>query len=292
MPVIPAGLGPGGRIDAWTAPVPRLVVCDVDGTLIGPGHHVGEGVAEAVLHLQALGIHVGVSTGRPWAGLGLVVEPLGLAGHHVLHNGAEVRDGTGRIVHTEAIAPDAVERLVATTVAHGWYTEVYAGDGWWVSDEREVSHIHAAMLGADPSGLIDQLDLGDADVPRVMLTSSRAEVPALLSTARDQGLSASTALAPATPDLVFVSVTRRGTDKGSGVRHAAAAAELELDRIAAIGDAANDMPMLGLVGTGIAMGQAEADVRAGAHLVAPDVADRGAASALAALGRLGDRRAA
>jgi len=53
--------------------------------------------------------------------------------------------------------------------------------------------------------------------------------------------------------------------------------------VAAIGDAGNDRSMLAVVGTAIAMGQAEPEIRAAAHLVTRSVDEDGVATALDAL---------
>jgi hydroxymethylpyrimidine pyrophosphatase-like HAD family hydrolase len=48
----------------------------------------------------------------------------------------------------------------------------------------------------------------------------------------------------------------------------------------AVGDAANDLPLLAVAGTAIAMGQAAPEIIAASHLVAPGVDAYGAAVAL------------
>jgi hydroxymethylpyrimidine pyrophosphatase-like HAD family hydrolase len=56
-----------------------------------------------------------------------------------------------------------------------------------------------------------------------------------------------------------------------------------MERTAAIGDEVNDLSMLAVAGSAIAMGQAAASIQEAAHLVVPEVDAHGVAVALDAL---------
>ena len=48
---------------------PKMLVCDVDGTLLDPAGHLSERTANAVATLLAAGVHVVLASGRILAGL-------------------------------------------------------------------------------------------------------------------------------------------------------------------------------------------------------------------------------
>ena len=107
-------------------------------------------------------------------------------------------------------------------------------------------------------------------------------VDELLTGLRAMGLVAETSTSPVFPGDEFLNVTSPQADKGRAVQWAADHLGIGIDGVVAVGDGLNDLSMLTVAGTAIAMGQAPAVVRETAHLIVPEVAADGVAHALAA----------
>src|SRR5690606_27780229 len=75
----------------------------------------------------------------------------------------------------------------------------------------------------------------------------------------------------------LVEGTAHGVDQGLGVVHLCELMGVDPARILAIGDSDNDIPMLQVAGTAVAMGNASPGVLAVADYVAPPVDEDGAA---------------
>ena len=77
----------------------KLIVSDMDGTLLNEGHEVSLETEEALRAAKARGVKVVLSTGRPYAGLGQYKERLaGLVDYTASYNGALVEDvATGKL---------------------------------------------------------------------------------------------------------------------------------------------------------------------------------------------------
>jgi hypothetical protein len=56
----------------------RLMLADVDGTLVTPDKVLTDRAIEAVHHLHDAGIRLAVTSGRPPRGMAMLVKPLGL----------------------------------------------------------------------------------------------------------------------------------------------------------------------------------------------------------------------
>lgn len=82
----------------------------------------------------------------------------------------------------------------------------------------------------------------------------------------------------------FCDVIPAGGGKPAGIAAVRARWGLAPEECVAFGDGGNDVPMFGCVGTSVAMGNAAADVRAAATMVAPDVDDDGLLAACRELG--------
>jgi Cof subfamily protein (haloacid dehalogenase superfamily) len=282
---LPPHVLPGGRFDRWRPACPRYVVCDVDGTLVGPDAHATAEVVEAVARAQAAGVRVGFATGRMRDAVSTLATQLGASGPHVFHNGAEVR-AEGRTVASWTVEPWQVDALLR--LARGrddTYVEIYTEDRYLASSLDERARPHWSILGRGPDGVLaGAADLAGAQVLKATFAIFEdTALQPVVDGIGDLGLLAGTAGSPLTPDLVFVNATDPAADKGRALAAAAGHLGVDLDAVVAIGDAHNDLPMLAIAGTAIAMGQADPEVIAAAHLVVPDVDAHGVAVALAAV---------
>jgi Cof subfamily protein (haloacid dehalogenase superfamily) len=283
--MLPAGLFPGGRFEEWQPRPVRYVVCDVDGTLIGPEELSTPAVAQAIQRAQRAGIRVGFATGRMRDGVSDLQQQLGASGPHVLHNGAEVRaDGT--TVASWTLTPPQVDALLALAHQHDdLYLEVYGESGFHVSAMDERARPHWELLRAEPLGVLRRAaDLGDVPVPKATFAVfTDAALDWLEERLASMDAEVGTAGSPRTPGMVFTNVNRPGATKGAAIMAAAEHLAIGAEEVAAIGDAGNDRSMLAVAGTAIAMGQSEPEIIAASHLVTRSVEDDGVAAALDAL---------
>ena len=94
------------------------------------------------------------------------------------------------------------------------------------------------------------------------------------------GLTLSHSLSPVMPDASFLNVTPAGVDKGEAVRAVAQAYDVPLEHVMMVGDGANDVPALQIVGAAVAMGNAERAARDAARFHVGDVDQGGLVEAL------------
>jgi Cof subfamily protein (haloacid dehalogenase superfamily) len=279
---LPQGVRPGGRFATWRPAPPRYVVCDVDGTLVGPSARASDEVVAAVARAQGAGLRVGFATGRMRRAVQPLWEQLRASGPHVLHNGAEVR-ADGRTVASWTLSPEQVDGLLA--LAHGRtdaYVEIYTEDAYHVSSPDERARPHWELLGHDPASVLaSAADLDGAPVLKATFAIFSADgVEEVVGQVREMGLAAGPAGSPRTPGIVYCNATHPEADKGSALLRACAHLGIEPAAAVAVGDADNDQPMLAVAGTAIAMGQSPPAVREAAHLVVPEVDRHGVATAL------------
>lgn len=284
--ILPDGLSPGGRFSEWQGADIEYCVADVDGTLVGRDNHPTPATVEAVGRMQAAGIPVGVATGRMRLSAEPIASTIGAIGPHVLHNGAEVRSSTGRL-HAWPLSETHLEAIIAIGQDLGAYAEIYVDDGFFVNRRDDRAQPHWRLLGIDPLATIATV----AEVLDVALKATFAvfdDEPMAVSVRKAvvaAGLRAGASHSPVTPGIVYVNTTHPDADKGVALETAAFHAGTTLRHTAAIGDAPNDIPMLLLAGTAVAMGDASEQVRAAAHLVTSGVEAHGVAVALDALSR-------
>ena len=280
---LPAGVVPGGRHASWSPEPPAYVVCDVDGTLIGTQDTPSAEVVAAVGRATAAGLRVGLATGRMRIATESLRRQLDTTGPHVLHNGAEVFDGS-HLIAAWSLTAAQVDDLLALVrgLESRAYLEVYTDTGYLVSSWDDRARPHWRILGQEPDGVLASAHELDGQVlPKATFALFDPEVQAeLIDGVTQLGLLAGPAGSPLTPGLPYLNATHPDADKGRSLQRAAAHIGVPMAATAAVGDADNDLSMLAVAGTAIAMGQAPAHVREAAHLVVPDVDAHGVAVAL------------
>lgn len=278
LTALPVGMRPGGRFDSWRPHRPRYVVLDVDGTLIGITGTATPAVVTAAAACASADLAVGLATGRMPSACAALAAQVGLTGPHVVHNGAEVR-ASDRSLRTWPLEPGTAEKLLTICRRRSLYVELYAGVDFWASDARRPARPHWELLGRRPRGSIEECDL-DTVLKASVLLFPGDDLDRLLADLHAVGLTAGPAHAPAMPEVTFVNVTAKGSDKGAALAVAASHVGCTLAEVVAVGDGLNDLSMLEVAGTAIAMGQALPEVRAAAHLIVPEIDADGVAHAL------------
>jgi hypothetical protein len=260
-----------------TAERPRLIACDLDGTLIAADNRMTERVAAAVAATIEAGTPVIAVTGRPWQWV------LDFARRHELHpysvvsNGAAiVQVGSGTVEHNglaDGVVLGLMDRI--RTVVPGITFAVDKVDGL----AHELGFHDPDYLGEDhPQDLTELVEEGV-----IKLIARRDGLPSerlveLLDEAVLEGVGV-----PYAGWGEWVEILGSGVSKASGLALVAGRLGLTAGDVWAIGDEWNDVPMFDWAGTAIAMGNAPAHVQAAADRVAPTAAADGVAVVLEAL---------
>jgi hypothetical protein len=203
-------------------------------------------------------------------------------GPHIVHNGAQVR-AEGRPLQTWPLTREQGRELVSFSLAAGLYVEFYVGEDFLVTDRREQARIHWEHVTGEPSALITEVDLDAVEIIKATIVAfDPAELPAIYREVAALGLATGAATSPLAPGMTFVNVTSPQADKGQALVWVAGYLGCGLDEVVAVGDGMNDLSMLAVAGTAVAMGQAPLEVRQAAHVLVPEVEADGVGHALRA----------
>jgi Cof subfamily protein (haloacid dehalogenase superfamily) len=257
----------------------RLLIADVDGTLVAPDKTLTARSCAAVARMRAAGIQFAITSGRPPRGMAMLTKPLGLDHPIAAFNGGMfVQPDLVTVLEqrtlTRAVAGEVVDHLLGA----GCDVWVYCGDEWFLRDPgaphvaREQSTVQFAPTTVDDlGGVLDHavkiVGVSD-DGPLVAHCEAelRRRVGAHASAARSQPY--------------YLDVTHPDANKGAVVRFLARCLGFALEEIATIGDMPNDVLMFGLGGMSIAMGNASPEVQRAARHVTTSNRDEGFANAV------------
>ncbi len=261
----------------------KLLIIDVDGTLIGKGAYPSRRVTEAIGAAKEQGIAVSLSTGRATEACYHLLKHLELDGLHVFFDGAAVVDWpTNDIIFLQALPPRAAKRLIELARDHNLFLEIYAHDFYFIEKngylaEHQRQKLQIEPLVTDLMRLVNRIKM----VKGQLLASNPEEKQRadLITQEMEDFCKMSWSLDPSN-GIYFGNAVSRYVSKANALRDIADYLGLELEQILAIGDSFNDRSTFEIVGTSVAMGDAPDSLKQLADWVAPSVEEDGVAAVI------------
>jgi Cof subfamily protein (haloacid dehalogenase superfamily) len=253
----------GDNADMAQSPI-RIVLADVDGTLVTPEKVLTDRAVAAVKRLRELGIEFAVTSGRPPRGMSMLIEPLGLSTPISAFNGGLVVRPDMSVLEQKTIpasvAPAAIELLLAA----GLDVWVYRGADWLLRDAA-APHVdrEASTVRFDPTTVEDFN--GVTDVAKIVGVSDDHELMAATTEKARATFGEHVSAAQSQP--YYLDITHPRANKGEVVKYLSARLRIPTDQFATIGDMPNDVLMFAHSGLSIAMGNAGHEVQRAARKV-------------------------
>ncbi|WP_025156360.1 Cof-type HAD-IIB family hydrolase [Leifsonia aquatica] len=255
-------------------PEPRLIVTDLDGTLLTSDRRITPRTIDVLGSARAAGLRLAIASARPHRLIDGVLprEALDLFDAVIVSNGAAVVDPrSGVVLHEDTLSAEAAGWAVRTLrdafpgSGFGWEAEaVFSSDRVFlelVAREPILRDPHPDRVHDAPPSPVHQLVMA---APGMLPRAAVSRAAALLGTGF--------AVTDSSGGVVEISPST--VDKRSGAHWWASALGAGLDDVIAFGDELNDLPLLRAAGIGVAMANASDEVRAAAsHGTASNDAD-------------------
>ncbi len=276
-------------------PRPKLLLADVDGTLVTKEKKLTERAVAAVKRLREAGIEFAITSGRPPRGMQMLIEPLAITTPIAAFNGGLFVKPDLSIISEHVLGPDVVEPIIKIIEDNKLDVWIYRGNDWFVH-ERHGAHVDreewtvkfAPQVVSTYEGKMDKVakivGVGDdleavARCEKAVREAFGPQVGTKQSTPqRDGGDHPVVTAARSQP--YYLDVTHPEANKGGVVMTLAKMLHLQPEEIATIGDMANDIPMFEKGGLSIAMGQANDEVKGAAKESTTSSEDEGFANAI------------
>ncbi len=268
----------------------ELLALDVDGTILDRTGSLHESVRRALQEAEASGVRVILCTGRRFRRASAMASALGSSSPMVCNSGALVKcPVSARSLWRAEHSPEHV----------GTILDVIAEAG-----VPALSFLDAGLEGpdfvtaADPSGcpLFDQYLRSNTGFARIdpnwqtrLADRDEAHFHVCAAGSHEAMAEIERKLHERLPDARFrtfvqkspnyvawmCEVLRGEASKWTALRSLTDAWGIAPESICAVGDDANDVPMIAAAGWGVAMGHAEPEIRRHAHWVAPSNTEHG-----------------
>ena len=266
----------------------KLIAFDLDGTLLTTEKELTDENLAALERAAEAGIVLVPATGRFFGVIPENVRSLPWVRYFITINGAQVWDAqeSRSLLRAEIPAELALrccEHMDGLPVIYDCYQ-----DGWgWMTQafydkaDRFAANIHSLEMIRNLRTPVPEL--------KACLKERARDVQKIQIFFRDMELRANVlqSLPEAFPDLVVttsivnnIEINSREATKGNALEKLAACLGIPVAQTMAFGDDRNDLSMLQTAGIGVAMGNAEEEVRLAADYVTEDCNDSGVAHAL------------
>jgi Cof subfamily protein (haloacid dehalogenase superfamily) len=256
----------------------KLLLADVDGTLVTPDKVLTDRAIDAVRRLGEAGILFAVTSGRPPRGMSMLIEPLNLTTPIAAFNGGILVNRDMSVIEQRVIPEELVVPVAELNKSFGLDTWVYRGADWYVPDPKGA-HVarETATVRFEPK-VMDSFDGLTSDVAKLVGVSDDLDAVARASQAAHDKFGDHVAAARSQP--YYLDVTHPDANKGAVAQYLSRTYSVPAGSIATIGDMPNDVLMFAHSGLSIAMGNASLEVQHAARRITTSNADEGFATAV------------
>lgn len=265
----------------------KMIGLDLDGTLLTDKKELTERTRKAVSSALEQGVVVLVATGRPWLGVPEELRNFPGMRYALTSNGARIIDTLeNRVIEEHLLSPDLAKKALEICGKYDTLQEVYFdGQGYAPADKMacvEKYHKNPSMCEymrktripvKDIFELVEKENRG-LDKVQALFADMKERSQAWRELKTDSGLELVGSL------KYNIEINAAGVNKGTGLVNLGRLLGIRREEIMACGDGDNDEVMLREAGLGVAMANAEEQVKAAADYVTLSNEEDGVAAAI------------
>jgi len=229
----------------------KVIVCDLDGTLLDNNHSLTDFTRSEIRRVSNLGIKVILATGRHYVDVKGVAKRLHLDTCIIGSNGTRAYSGEGEMLIKHNLHPEVIKAVMGYDFPSEIHLNIYQGKEWLVVEEHQELldfHKQSNFVYRKISG-IDDLRINE--VNKFYLYSHNEDL--LKEVEKDLKV-----VLEKNADVFFsyhsvIEIMPKGISKGLALEELMTNNGIKSEEIMAFGDGLNDYEMLKWVGKGLIM---------------------------------------
>ena len=270
----------------------KLVALDLDGTLFDNSSHISERNLTAIRSITDKGIHVVISTGRPFEGIPFdQIKGTGI-NYAITANGSGIYEiSTGKCLYENAMDEELVTPILNFLLTRDIHMDAFIGGKGYTP----IQCVETAQKLTVPSSIKNYIITTRTRLDNILQFIHENQLKVQKMTLNFYPAADGTLIDRETVRKLLVSnpsittvcggynnleFTRADANKGVGLRKLAEILGVNPDATMAIGDTENDLAIIEAAGIGVAMGNATDAVKARADYVTTTNTKDGVAAAI------------
>ena len=252
----------------------KLLCTDMDGTLLTSDKKITERTKRAIELAHERGVKIAVSTGRMFNSAYYYADLIGVKAPVISANGAFIREkDRDKVIYKSNLGYDNCKRIVEVLEKYGICPHFHTPNSIFSGDLVHSSKIYSELNKYLPTdckiaiNIVDEWDKvfrdNEEDIVKCIGVDDDIEK---VKKAKEELLAVEGIEVVSSYSNNF-EIMARGVSKGKGVELLAGFYGLTPEEIICVGDNENDISMIEYAGLGVAMGNAEDEVKAIAQFV-------------------------
>jgi len=246
----------------------RLIVFDVDGTLIDDNKDLSLKTISVLHELQQQGVAISIATGKTFPSVEELVKALTIKVPIILSNGALIQRPNREMVLSEFLSSDVVSEILEASESCGADLVLYTPDHIFTKKETfntdQMKEIYKERIEA--IGVWAAIQVHLSQVCKVIFVN-RLDNPLINHLKADLGKKLDGRVNFCSPTLNSIEIVPFGISKKTGLVRLAEVLHVSMEEVMAFGDQMNDLDIIEHAGIGVAVGNAVDEVKAIADYV-------------------------
>lgn len=259
----------------------KLVVCDMDGTLVNDGKAVSELNRKAIARFRERGGELSLATGRIEKSVASYCRDLNITVPVILYNGAKVyHPVTGETVLDLCLSGEDLSRALELAESFPFDFIFYSGGEAYI--RRHTGAVALYERGDGFSCLVEpDLDrIRGMRITKILMIGDNRYFGEFRKLFREDPRCRAHLVQS---EETYLEILPEGVNKGEALKALSAHLGIPLEEIICFGDNLNDLEMIRLAGVGVAMANGRREVRDAADVVAPGNNEDGVGKVLLSL---------
>ena len=230
----------------------KLVVCDMDGTLLTSSHKISEYTANIIKQIENNGVKFIIATGRPYLDARYYRDSLKLKSYLITSNGARAHNEENKPIVIENIQKGLVKKLLSYNVGTDIHRNIYLDDKWII--EYEIEGLVEFHKESGYRFNIDNLNkYENEEAAKVFFLGKDKDIENLEKNMKKNFQNDLSITISSPFCLEFM---KKGVNKAETLKKVLKLLDIKPEEVIAFGDSMNDYEMLSLVGKPFIMGNA------------------------------------
>jgi len=262
----------------------KMVVVDIDGTLVDKHGNIATEDKQAITRLLDSNVIVSLCTGRIISTTIPIIEELGLKTFDIFYDGALIyNSGNMSTLYAQPLDQSVVREAIDFSRRNDIYLELYSSDKFFSESANWSDEVHRHFFHVEPTKVnFDDIWNKERILKAEVIVHNNGEAvkAKLFEDHFGDRLRYSIARSPAYPEIDFINIVNPQVNKGEALKVLMEHYGYRASEVIAIGDGLNDIPLLQAAGMAVAMGNAFPEVKQVSDYITLDIEQHGVASAI------------